>query len=286
MTERYRKVAMSTLRVTFLSSLILELVATIAVALVAVAIGLRLMNGDLDLRVGLFALVLAPEAFLPLRQLGANYHASTEGMAAAGQIFAVLDSPPAPRGTRTAVPDPAVCEIEIDGLSVTYPGRSEPALDSVSLTVAPGEVVALTGPSGCGKSTLLHVLLGLVPADAGSVRIGGVELGELDVDRWRAQLAWVAQRPHVFNASIAENVRLGCRDASEEQVLTAISDAGLAAGWPVCREARRRSSARAARASRPESGSGSRSLARSCAMRRCCCWMSRRRTSTATPSLR
>ncbi len=227
-TERYRRTASSTLRVTFLSSLILELVATIAVALVAVAIGLRLLNGHLDLRTALFALVLAPEAFLPLRQLGANYHASAEGMAAAEQVFAVLETAPAPTGARTNFPDPAVSDLEIDGLRVTYPGRGEPALDGVSLTVAAGEVLALAGPSGCGKSTLLSVLLGLLAPERGSVRIGGVELAELDLDAWRARLAWVPQRPHLFRASIAENVRLGRGGASSEEVWAAICDAGLA----------------------------------------------------------
>jgi thiol reductant ABC exporter CydD subunit len=227
-TERYRRTAMSTLRVTFLSSLILELVAMIAVALVAVAIGLRLMSGELDLRVALFALVLAPEAFLPLRRLGANYHASAEGMAAAERVFAVLEAPPAPTGTRTDFPDPAVSDLEVDGLRVTYPGRREPALDGVSLTVHAGEVLALAGPSGCGKSTFLGVLLGLLRPDRGSVRIGGVDLAELDLDAWRARLAWVPQRPHLFKASIAENVRLGRSDASPEEVRAAISQAGLA----------------------------------------------------------
>ncbi len=225
--SRYRRTAMSTLRITFLSSLILELVATIAVALVAVAIGLRLMNGHLDLRTALFALVLAPEAFLPLRQLGANYHASAEGMASAEQVFAVLEAPTPPRGTRTNFPDPAVAGLELDGLRITYPGRSEPALDGVSLTVEAGEVLALTGPSGCGKSTLLSVLLGLLSPESGSVRVGGVELADLDLDAWRARLAWVPQRPRLFNASIAENVRLGRQEASTEQVWAAISDAGL-----------------------------------------------------------
>jgi thiol reductant ABC exporter CydD subunit len=226
-SERHRRAAMSTLRVTFLSSLILELVATIAVALVAVAIGLRLLNGDLGLRTALFALVLAPEAFLPLRRLGANYHASAEGMAAAEQVFAVLEAPVAPAGTRTDCPDPAVADIEIDGLRVAYPGRSEPALDGVCLTLRAGEVLALVGDSGCGKSTLLGVLLGLLAPECGSVRVGGVELGELDLDAWRARLAWVPQRPHLFNASIAENVRVGRRGASEEEVWAAIADAGL-----------------------------------------------------------
>ncbi len=226
--ERYRTTAMSTLRVTFLSSLILELVATIAVALVAVAIGLRLMDGRLDLRTALFALVLAPEAYLPLRRLGANYHASAEGMAAAELVFAVLETPLAPAGTRTDVPDPAVCDLAIDGLCVTYPGRSEPALADVSLTVTAGETLALVGPSGCGKSTLLSALLGLLDPDAGSIRVGEIELAELDPDAWRARLAWVPQRPHLFNASIADNVRVGRREASEEEVWVALADAGLA----------------------------------------------------------
>ncbi len=227
-SERYRVAAMATLRVSFVSSLILELVATLAVALVAVTIGLRLMSGSIDLRSALFVLVLAPEAYLPLRQLGANYHASAEGLAAAQEAFAVLEQPLPSRGTRVEVPDPAVAGISVERLTVAYPGRDQPALDAVSLTVEPGEVLAIAGPSGCGKSTLLGVLLGLVATASGSVRVGGVELAELDPEAWRARLAWVPQRPHIFASSIAENVRLGCADASRDQVRQAIASAGLA----------------------------------------------------------
>jgi ATP-binding cassette, subfamily C, bacterial CydCD len=230
-SERYRETALSNLRVTFLSSLILELLATISVALVAVAIGLRLMGGEMSLRAGLFALVLAPEAYLPLRQLGANYHASAEGVAAAEQVFAVLADNGVHENTgrfgNKVFEKPFTAEIAVEALTVFYSGRSEPALDNVSLHVEAGEVVALAGPSGCGKSTLLGVLLGFVAPDRGAVRIGDVDLAELDFDAWRAQLAWVPQRPHLFASSIAENVRLGRQDASEEELAGAIAAAGL-----------------------------------------------------------
>jgi ATP-binding cassette, subfamily C, bacterial CydCD len=227
-TDRYRITALATLRITFLSSLILELVATIAVALVAVAIGLRLLDGDMTLRPALFALVLAPEAYLPLRQLGANYHASAEGMAAAGRMFAILDRPPAARGTSTDVPDLETAPITVAGLQARYPDRDEPALHDLALTIEPGEVLALVGPSGCGKSTFLNVLLGLLRPEAGSVRIGAVELADLDLAAWRAQLSWMPQRPHLFACSIAENVRLGRSEAPEAEVWAALSAAGLA----------------------------------------------------------
>ncbi|HTR89874.1 MAG TPA: ABC transporter transmembrane domain-containing protein, partial [Solirubrobacteraceae bacterium] len=155
LAESYRRAAMGVLRVTFLSSLILELVATISVALVAVGIGVRLLDGDVGLRAGLFALVLAPEAYLPLRRLGAHYHASTEGMAAGERVFEVLERPLPARGTRRDFPRAGRAEIRMEGLTVSYPGRDEPALRDFSLRIEPGETVALVGASGCGKSTVL-----------------------------------------------------------------------------------------------------------------------------------
>jgi thiol reductant ABC exporter CydD subunit len=226
-TDRYRRAAMSTLRVTFLSSLILELVATISVAIVAVEIGLRLMDGDLGVRTALFVLVLAPEAYLPLRLLGANYHASAEGMGAAQQVFAVLETPLPARGRLTDVPDPARAVISVDDLRVQYPERGGPALDGLSLTVEPGEILAVTGPSGCGKSTLLTVLLGFLRPQSGSVCIDGVELADLDPDAWRARVAWMPQRPHLFAASIADNIRLGRHGATNAAVWEAVEAAGL-----------------------------------------------------------
>jgi thiol reductant ABC exporter CydD subunit len=226
-SERHRVSTMAALRVSFLSSLILELLSTISVALVAVAVGLRLLGGHLDLRTAMFVLVLTPEAYLPLRALGANYHASAEGISAAEQVFEVLETPLAPRRLETAVPDLTSSEIVLEELVVERPGRAGRALDGVSLRVASGEIVAVTGPSGCGKSTLLSVILGFIAPDAGSVRIGDRDLWEFDPDAWRAQLAWMPQRPHLFAGSVADNIALARPQASEPEILAAASAAGL-----------------------------------------------------------
>ena len=225
--DRHRVATLATLRIAFLSSLTLELLSTISVAMVAVAVGLRLLAGDLDLRTALFVLVIAPEAYLPLRTLAANYHASADGVSAARRIFAVLEAPAPPRGRRLSVPDLSAAELAVHELTVSYPGRATPALDRVSLSIAPGEIVALTGASGCGKSTLLSVILGFTQATAGSVRIGDVDVAALDPDAWRRQIGWLAQRPHLFAGSIADNIRLARPGASDAEVLRAATDAGL-----------------------------------------------------------
>ncbi|MFK0197542.1 thiol reductant ABC exporter subunit CydD [Streptomyces lavendulae] len=224
-TDDYRRATMRTLRIAFLSSFALELLATLSVALVAVTIGMRLVHGELDLYTGLVILVLAPEAYLPLRQVGAQYHAAAEGLAAAEQIFEVLETPaPAPGG---GAPVPADgLRIEFDAVEVRYEGRSASSPGPVSFAVAPGECVALTGPSGAGKSTLLHVLLGFVTPTGGRVRVGDADLDGLSLEQWRERVAWVPQRPHLFAGTIAENVRLARPGASEEAVEAALRDAG------------------------------------------------------------
>lgn len=221
-TGEYRQATMRTLRIAFISSFALELLATLSVALVAVTIGMRLVHGDMDLYIGLVILVLAPEAYLPLRQVGAQYHAAAEGLAAAEEIFEVLETPVPVSGT-AAVPSGAVA---FESVTVRYPGRSVDAVSEVSFTVEPGETVALVGPSGVGKSTLLNALLGFVRPTAGRVRIGGVDLAELDLAQWRSRIAWVPQRPHLYAGTIAENVRLARPSADEEAVRRALRDAG------------------------------------------------------------
>ncbi|XES00673.1 thiol reductant ABC exporter subunit CydD [Streptomyces sp. S1D4-11] len=221
-TGEYRQATMRTLRIAFLSSFALELLATISVALVAVTIGMRLVHGDMDLYVGLVILVLAPEAYLPLRQVGAQYHAAAEGLAAAEEIFSVLETPVPATGSLVAPEG----EIGFEGVTVRYPGRSGDAVSDVSFVVGPGETVALVGPSGVGKSTLLNVLLGFVEPGAGRVRIGGVDLAEADVEEWRSRVAWVPQRPHLYAGSIADNVRLARPDADGAAVRRALAEAG------------------------------------------------------------
>jgi thiol reductant ABC exporter CydD subunit len=227
-TEINRRATMSTLRVTFLSSLALELVSTLSVALVAVAVGLRLLGGHLDLRTALFVLVLAPEAYLPLRALGANFHASAEGISAAEQVFEVLERPGPPGGVRRDVPDPAAVPVELKEVVVRYPSRSWPVLDRLSLKVEPGETLALTGPSGCGKSTCLKLVLGFLEPDGGSVLAGGTELACFDADDWRSRIAWVPQRPHLLAGTIEDNIRLGRPGATARELEEAVAAAGLA----------------------------------------------------------
>ncbi|MCF1509427.1 thiol reductant ABC exporter subunit CydD [Streptomyces glomeratus] len=221
-TGEYRQATMRTLRIAFLSSFALELLATISVALVAVTIGMRLVHGDMDLYIGLVILVLAPEAYLPLRQVGTQYHAAVEGLSAAEEIFTVLETPVPASGTRRLPHG----EIAFEGLTVRYPGRSSDAVSALSLKVAPGETVALVGPSGAGKSTLLSVLLGFVPPTEGRVRIGGVDLASADLEDWRSRIAWVPQRPHLYAGTIAENVRMARPDAEDAAVRRALADAG------------------------------------------------------------
>ncbi|MFD7223214.1 thiol reductant ABC exporter subunit CydD [Streptomyces sp. NPDC059892] len=222
-TSEYRQATLRTLRIAFLSSFALELLATLSVALVAVTIGMRLVHGELDLYTGLVVLVLAPEAYLPIRQVGAQYHAAAEGLAAAEEIFTVLETEPPAGGTGEV---PGALRLELDGVTVRHQGRTEPSLDAATLTVEPGETVALVGPSGVGKTTLLQVVLGFAVPDEGRVRVDGRELASLDPERWRERIAWVPQRPYLFAGTVAENVRLARPDADDAAVRDALRDAG------------------------------------------------------------
>ncbi|HYN96689.1 MAG TPA: thiol reductant ABC exporter subunit CydD, partial [Pilimelia sp.] len=231
MADAHRVATMGTLRIAFLSSLVLELVATISVALVAVPVGLRLLDGGIDLRTALLVLLLAPEAYLPLRAAGARFHASLEGLTALDESFRLLDAAapagPAAAPARTAdrLPDPGRAEIVFAGVTVAYERTT--ALVDVDLTVRPGERLALIGPSGAGKSTLLGLLLRTVSPTAGRVLVDGVDLATLDPDAWRRRIAWVPQRAHLFGTTLAANIRLGAPAADDAAVRAAVHAAAL-----------------------------------------------------------
>ncbi|HEX9337789.1 MAG TPA: thiol reductant ABC exporter subunit CydD, partial [Pseudonocardiaceae bacterium] len=223
-TERYRHQTMRTLRVAFLSALTLELLATLSVALVAVSIGLRLVAGHIDLHTALVVLILAPEVYLPLRAVGARFHDSAAGLAAAEDVFAVLDADPRVTG-RAPAPDPSRVPVRL--ADVTVNGRSAPILDHLTLDIPPGLVTGIVGRSGAGKSTVLDLLLAWRRPDGGRVTVGGVDLSDVDREAWLARIAWVPQRPHLVSGTIADNIRLGAPGASADRVRAAAAAAAL-----------------------------------------------------------
>jgi thiol reductant ABC exporter CydD subunit len=219
-SDRYRRETIATLRVGFLSALVLELFAMIGIALVAATIGLQLARGSLGLEAGLTVLILAPELYMPLRRLGAQFHAGAEGLAGAERIFEFLDLPPAvsvPASPEPA-PDPARSAIRLEEVSFAYASRPQPVLDGASLELRPGESVALVGPSGTGKSTLAALLLRLADPSSGAVTCGGVDLRRVEPREWRSRVAWIPQRPTIFAATAAENIRLHDPGASDHRL--------------------------------------------------------------------
>ena len=209
-TARYRDATLATLKVAFASSAVLELVATLSVALVAVLVGLRLATGGLDLETALVVLLLAPEAYWPLRRVGAEFHAAAEGTATFEAADALLREAP------VAVPRDGDA-MAVEDLVVRYPDRDVPALDGVSATFPSRGLTAVTGPSGCGKSTLLAVLLGRLSPTAGTVTTPAAD-----------RIAWVPQRPWLMPASVRDNVRLGRPDATDAEVWAALEQVRLA----------------------------------------------------------
>jgi thiol reductant ABC exporter CydD subunit len=207
--ERYRRATIATLRISFLSGAVLDLAATLGVALVAVSVGLRLDAGRIGLESAFVILILAPELYLPLRNVGALYHASADGMAVVDRLLPLAEpTVRCPHGGRRP-PSPRDAVIRLEHVSYAYRARPAPVLTDVELELRPGEVVALVGPTGSGKSTVAAVLLGLVDPTLGRVTVGGVDLAACDMAAWRRSVAWVPQRPTLFRGSILDNIRLG-----------------------------------------------------------------------------
>jgi len=226
-SDRYRQATMATLRVSFLSGSVLELAATLGVALAAVTVGVRLAGGGIGLQAGLTVLVLAPELYVPLRQLGAQFHASADGVAVAERMLDLLEAPPTVelRG-HAHPPSPAAAPVRLERVSFAYPDRPGLAVDALDLELFPGETVALVGESGAGKSTVAALLLRLRQPTTGRMSVGGVDLASCDAEEWRRNIAWLPQRPTLFRGTVADNIRLGGVRAPDEAVLAAARLAG------------------------------------------------------------
>ncbi|MFC6355816.1 thiol reductant ABC exporter subunit CydD [Luethyella okanaganae] len=243
-TDEYRAETMKVLRISFLSGFVLELAGSLSVALVAVSVGLRLLDGQLSLAVGLFVLLLAPEAFLPVRNVGTQFHAAADGVAAAEEVFEILDAADvastAPAHSRPSSPEPpshgqpspgrrGADALRLHGLSIRHGERL--VVEGLSATFPAGRLSVVSGPSGAGKSTLLAALLGFVAYD-GEIRLGGVEVANLGRD-W---LAWCGQDPALSAGSVADNIALGSRSRDEvlvERVLRQAAADEIAAGTPL-----------------------------------------------------
>jgi thiol reductant ABC exporter CydD subunit len=234
-TDRYRRTTMGTLRLSFLSGVVLDLAATLSTALVAVTLGVRLVGGSLDLRPALTVLLLVPELFAPVRALASLFHASADGLAATERILDTLGQAP-------AAPRPAVdsrqrpppeggwpaggVAVGVCSVTVRYPGRAVAALERVDLELEAGELVAVVGGSGAGKTTLGRVVLGLTRPDEGVVVAGGRVLGEGDLDRWRERVGWASQHPALVPGTVAANLALGRPGAGPAQIEEAARLAG------------------------------------------------------------
>ena len=232
-SDRFGQTTLGVLKVAFLSALVMEMVATLSTAVVAVTVGLRLLNGRMGFEEAFFVLLLAPEFYLPLRRLGVRFHAGMSGVAAAQRIFEVLDEPKVEVKTEVKVEAKAEAALDLNlnlnlnftNIHYAYDDGQRPALKGLSFQITPGQKVALVGPSGAGKSTVAYLMLRFIEPDRGAITVDGVPLQDLPTPAWRRQVAWVPQNLYLFHDSVAKNIRLARPEASLDEVIWAARQA-------------------------------------------------------------
>lgn len=227
LSDEYRDSTMGVLRVAFLSSLALEFLATVGIAMVAILVGFRLLWGDIPFAAGLAALLLAPEFYLPLRNIGQAYHARLGAVAAAERISSILACPAPPRGGDQGFSPSGPFAIAFEHVTFSYaPGNT--VLRDIDFSLVPGLHLAIVGPSGAGKSTLLHLLLAFARPESGRILVDGHRLDALALEDWHRRVAWLPQQPHLFAGTISENIALGQPGASTQAIRAAASHAHAA----------------------------------------------------------
>jgi ATP-binding cassette subfamily C protein CydD len=222
-TDDFREATLEVLKTAFLSAFVLELLASLSIAIIAVEIGLRLLAANVSFEAGLFVLVIAPEFYTPLRTLAARFHAAEGSKAAADAAWALFDAPVPVSAPPAVQPAPSTTGIHLVEVSYTYPGANVPALSGLSLYLAPGQRVALVGTSGGGKSTVAHLLMGFARPTGGALYLHGQDASAPDFDweTWRANVSYVGQRPTLFSGSVCENIRLALPSATDDEVYAA-----------------------------------------------------------------
>ena len=221
-SRMFRVTTMRVLKIAFLSGMVLELAASVSTAVVAVEVGVRLIEGMIVFQTGMFVLLLAPEFYLPFRTFGSAHHAGMEGAEAGAQLFEILDRkvPPCSGSKKNELPDKPIA-IELKNISFSYPSSDEPVLQNLSLSLKSGELHTITGASGEGKTTLLHLICGFMTPDRGSIIVNGTPMNNLSLRRWRDQVTYVPQFPHLFSDSVLENIRIGNPEAPFHEVAEA-----------------------------------------------------------------
>jgi ATP-binding cassette subfamily C protein CydCD len=226
-SNQYRLSLLKVLRISFLSAFVLEIAATLSVALIAVSIGIRLVNGNIELGSGLLILILAPEVYLPLRALGANYHAAAEGLGATNQIFEFLETETAIKSNPQKIRNIEI--MEVTELSVKFDEIT--AINNLNFSAHPGEITALVGPSGSGKTTLINCLLGFVFTEKGNISFVSDEkkfnITEIDIEDLRKNVSLLSQFPLLFPGTVNFNVALADPTKTKEEIDEVLNKVGI-----------------------------------------------------------